>query len=80
MCLIMEWNVEISFCKQQDHGDEDTNVLCASNYFLEIFVFFQGIRTISLLNSDNEVYLITMLWTEFEFHSLKNILVKTSDG
>ena len=37
MCLIMEWNVEISFCKQQDHGDEDTNVLCASNYFLEIF-------------------------------------------
>lgn len=55
MCLIMEWNVEISFCKQQDHEDEGTAVLSAGNYFLEIFVFFQGIRTISPLKSDNEV-------------------------
>lgn len=75
----MEWNAETSFCKQKDQGDEDTNVLCAGNYFLEITVFLQRIRTISSLNSDNEVHLITMFWIEFQFHSLKNIL-KTSDG
>lgn len=34
MFLIMEWNVEISFCKQQDQEDEGTAVLSASNWIL----------------------------------------------
>lgn len=38
----MEWNVEISFWKQQDQEDEGTAVISASNLVQEIWMFLSG--------------------------------------